>query len=63
MVRYDTGAGGVCRGRYSAVKYRNVLMTNTTQCTCLGIDIELNFEFDQNMAHNRWRVGRDAHEN
>ena len=52
MISYK-GAGGVCRGRYSAVKYRNVLMTHITQYICLGIAMELISDFEQNMAHSR----------
>ena len=50
---YDKGAGRVGRGRYSTVRYRNILYTYTRQYMCLGIGIDLIFEFDKNIAHNR----------
>ena len=58
---YDKGAGRVCRGRYSTVRYRNILYTYTRQYMCLGIGIDLIFEFDLNTVHKRLRVGRDTH--
>ena len=44
---YHMGASDVCIVRYSTVLYRNVLITYTAQYMCLGIDIELIFEFWQ----------------
>ena len=58
---YDKGAGRVGRGRYSTVRYRNILYTYTRQYMCLGIGIDLIFKFDLNTVHKMLRVGRDTH--